>query len=192
MSKEHKKDLLKHIYLKYIIGYKDPQQYWNTRWGLSLKTEMWGEGKMSLLSSVLTEMMKNHDCTNILEVGCGQANLRSLKGYAGLDFSIEALKRSKLQEFIYADISNHIPLPDKTFDAALSIAVLLHIPPNKINNAVKEICRITRKAIILYEPINSEVVLQKHNFNHDLIGLFPKYFDGYVAFMNEKGIVKEL
>jgi len=193
MSKEQKRDILKHIYLKYIVGYDDPNRYWDKRWDLALKTEVWREGKAARYQSVITEIMKNHDCKNILEIGCGQANLRSLKGYTGLDFSIGALKPSGLKEFIYADISNHIPLPDKTFDAALSIMVLLHIPPNKIDNAIKEISRITKRAIILNEPLNHfEGEMQKHNFSHDLVGLFAKYFDGYVAFINEEGVVKEL
>ena len=33
------KGLVKRVYLKYFVGYKNPQKYWNTRWSIEMQTE---------------------------------------------------------------------------------------------------------------------------------------------------------
>jgi len=164
---------LKKIYLQFIVGYRNPKKYWNERWRIGLNQEKWKPEDIEKVEIELTGVMKRFRCGNILEIGCGKAILKNLNGYTGLDFSLNVLE--SLKEFIFADVGEHIPLPDKSFDATLCMKVLLHVKPDKIENAVKEICRVTKNVIILDEPPykrNAECC--KHNFNHDLTSLFER------------------
>ena len=171
-------DFLKRVFLKYVIGYSRPQRYWDFRWKHDLKVETEKEGRQDYLKAV-ADIMQRFDCSNILEVGCGEAYLRELPNYLGLDFSLEALRKSGLQHFVYADITRKIPLPDKSQDAVLSRAVLMHVPFNKIDVEVKEICRVAKKVIILFEAYSLNIhKTQPHCFTHNLPELFAQNFKG--------------
>lgn len=172
------KGFLKRFFLKYIVGYTNPQKYWDMRWKLGLKAEERTEHSTKVQLQEITNVMRQHGCSNILEVGCGKTGLHELPGYLGLDFSLESLRKSGLKQFIYADITEKIPLPDKSQDAVLSRFVLLHIPFDKIDVAVREISRVAKKCVILYEPWSLKVKhSQPHCFSHNLPVLFKKYSD---------------
>jgi len=178
------KELLKAVFLKYVIRYQNPKKYWNMRWKLHHKIlyQTRSDFKQWYFQTV-TDIMTKYDCNNILEVGCGLAHLRELPGYLGLDFSSEVLKRSGLQNFISTDITNEIALPDKSYDAVLSIVVLMHIPFGKIEQAVSEISRVAKKCVILFEPWGTKHHhTQPHTFSHNLPLLFKKHFDGVIIF----------
>ena len=178
--------LIKRIFLKYVIGYKREQNYWNARWRLGLKNDVWDEGRRQEMIILLNAIMAKHECQSFLDVGCGKAALREVRGYVGLDFSIESIKRSGLKEAIFADVTNHIPLPSKSFDAAFTRTVLLHIPPSKIDKAVSEISRVTKKCLILLEPkyVSGLVQEQIHSFNHDYSKIVRRYFHEKVIFLS--------
>lgn len=177
------KDFFKRAILK-LVGYKNPEAYWNTRWTLGLDAEKWTQETFQHEFTQITQLMEQYTCHNILEVGCGKAHLRCLKGYIGLDYSLQALKKSEVNTFICADISDReLPIPDQSFDAVMTRFVLLHIPFEKIELAVNNICRIARKLIILKEP-SSAIPIQTHFhcFSYDLQRLFEK-FNGKVVFL---------
>ncbi len=179
-------DRIKELWLKYVIGYGEPQKYWNSRWKAKLPAKISTQQVLGKEFENIRNIMEKHSCQNVLEIGCGKAILRNLPGYLGLDFSLEALKKSELTSFIYADITKQIPLPDKSQDAVLSRYVLLHIPCSEIESAVKEISRVAKNAIILREPYgtNKEQV-QPHCFVHNLPELFKKYFDGHLELIQD-------
>jgi SAM-dependent methyltransferase len=181
------KDLSKRVFLKYIKGYGNEQNYWDSRWNLGLQAEVRSGEKLKSTMATIEKIMLENKCTSFLDVGCGQAELRKLHGYVGLDFSFEGLKKSGLKEAIYADITNNIPLPDKSFDVVFTSVVLLHIPPNKIDRAVSNLCRVAKKCLVLmepkYNPVPLNVKVQPHCFNHNLPKLINKYFDGQVFFL---------
>lgn len=180
-------DYIKHFLLKYVISYRNPRRYWNARWKLDVETERKTTELDKKLFSKIKKLMQNNKCENILEIGCGQAQLRDLPNYTGLDFSFDVLKGNRLKKFIYADMTEQIPVPDKTFDVTLSKFVLLHIPFDKIEQAIKEISRVTKKLVILKEPWGTRSKhSQPHCFSHNLPKLFKKYFDGDVIFLNNK------
>jgi len=158
------------------------------RYKLRLDPVKQEEERVNLIKKELLDIMTQYDCQNILEIGCGRAYLRELPGYTGLDFSLETLKTSGLQGFIFADITNHIPIPGKVYDAVLTSAILMHIPPDKIEKACSEISRVTKKIIILNEALYEEgnIPTQIHCFNHNFLELFSKYFSGYLLFMASK------
>jgi SAM-dependent methyltransferase len=131
---------------------KNSRLYWNTRWLLNLQHDRLTSTVRSQLFSVVKELLSQHSCENVLEVGCGAiVPLRDLGDATHLDFSLKALKRSKLDSFICADITKRIPVPDKTFDATFSSCCLMHVPDESIALACAELKRVTKKLIILNE-----------------------------------------
>ncbi len=173
---------IKRLWLKYVVGYDDAQKYWNRRWKFDLNAEQVTGQRGGQLFYTIESLMQKYDCGNILEVGCGRAVLRKLPNYLGLDFSFEALKQSGLERFIYADITEKVPLPTDSQDAVLSRFVLLHIPYSKIGMAVAEICRVASKLIILEEPHGKPKHEQPHCWRHDLPRLFSN-FEGKTVFL---------
>lgn len=171
---------LQALKLKYVTGYNEPQRYWNERWS-------YGEEKTNFpqFESRIREILHKTRSQNILDVGCGPATLRGLPNYVGLDFSTIILQQSGLTEYIYADFSKHIPLPDKCFDASLCANALLHVPPSRIDRAIDEICRVTRNAVILVETYKFKPN-QPHCFAHNLPLLFKEKFDGEVFILTEE------
>lgn len=175
-----KSRMLKKVYLKSVVGYKDPKRYWNKRWKIRFDEKDDGEYYQKLFERV-ARILDDNECRNVIEIGCGQAKLRELPGYLGVDFSLEALKQNNLESFLYADITKGIPLPDKCFDAAMTMTVLMHIPENHIKKATSEINRVTKKCIILME--SRLPPKQPHCFLHDYKKLFSD-FPGKLVFMN--------
>jgi SAM-dependent methyltransferase len=184
LSVETTMEKMKKLWLKYVVGYANPQRYWDSRWQVNLSAEQ-ATGQNALEESkTIKDLMKKYACENILEIGCGRATLRHLPNYLGLDFSVEALKQSGLDTLIFADITKRIPLPDNSQDAVLSRFVLLHIPFSDIEKAVKEISRVAKNVVILKEPHGSdERQPQPHCFIHNLPRLFRKHFQGHLEFL---------
>jgi SAM-dependent methyltransferase len=187
MSKNTKglSQLIKRVFLKYVTGYRNEQKYWDSRWKLGLKDDEWTEDNRQKMIKLLENLMAKNQCKTFLDVGCGKAVLRDLPGYVGLDFSLESIKRSGLKEAVFADITNRIPLPDKSFDAVFTRTVLLHIPPDKIERAVSEVCRVTKKCLILHEPHYDPngPELRFHCFNHNLPEIVGRHFKGETIFL---------
>jgi hypothetical protein len=129
--------------LRRVVGYRNEQRYWEWRYA---------HGRIKRNPNYRIEMevkvrqvMLEHGCKNVLEIGRGVEALDGLPGYCGLDFS------RNIPADIHADITKHIPLPDKTFDAVFSSGVLQHIPPENVQKAVSEMARVA-KLVILDEP----------------------------------------
>lgn len=169
-----------------------PKKYWDQRWKVKLDPvapQIEVETSLRNINSIMTR----YECSNILEIGCGRAEIRDLPGYLGLDFSPTVLKNNDLPHFLYADITKRIPLPDKTFDAVLSRYVLLHVPFDRIEMAVKEMSRVAKKCIILYETWSSN---PEQNgtwcFKHNLPKLFSEHFDGALVLVKKDGAKEEI
>lgn len=150
-------DDIRAILLRILFGTKkdsdkNGQRYWNLRWAMKLKVDQIEPPFFERVASEVKIILEEHDCRDVLEIGCGaNVPLRSLECATHLDFSFQALSRSKLPSFIFADITKRIPVPDKTFDACFSSACLMHISEDLLPNACAEIKRVTKKLIILNE-----------------------------------------
>lgn len=174
----------KRVYLKYFVGYSDPQSYWDKRYDLNLKSD-WSQERSSPVeierfNREVAGHMLAYGCSSILEVGCGRGKHRCLPGWVGLDFSVNCLKQSRLTEFVFADFSKHIPLPAGTFDCVMCQYVLLHVPTVLLESAVGEMCRVASKLVIVCEP-KAVGDAGNFSFNHDLKKYF-KQFSGHVFF----------
>ena len=164
-------DWCKRVWLRRVIGYDDQRRYWDKRWGMRLIP---GRTDYTNTFAEVQRLMDAHECENILEIGCGRYPLSALPGYMGLDFSIVALKDSGLRSYICADITDRIPLPDKSADAVYLGAVLLHVPYDKIARATAEIARVAKKCVILDEP-RVPFKSKHHCFFHEPRTLFNGY-----------------
>jgi SAM-dependent methyltransferase len=86
----------------------------------------------------------------ILDAGCGEGRFIAYSD-VGVDFSRGMLKRAekrhKGKSLIRASIL-YLPFKDKTFSAAFSVDVLLHISPEKRKHALKEIERVAGNSYI--------------------------------------------
>jgi SAM-dependent methyltransferase len=86
----------------------------------------------------------------ILDAGCGEGRFIAYSD-VGVDFSRGMLKRAekrhKGKALIRASIL-YLPFKDKTFSAAFSVDVLLHISPEKRKHALKEIERVAGNSYI--------------------------------------------
>lgn len=144
---------------------KDSKAYWNARWFINLKHDrILPESRAQLVYEV-EKLMAQYDCMTILELGCGaEVPLRQMQHAAHLDYSLEALRRSRLDAFIYADVTKNIPLPDKSFDASFSSNLLLHIKDENVVKACAEISRVTKKLVILNES-------DKRDLEGEFVGL---------------------
>jgi len=182
MAIERLIDWCKRVYLRWWVGYRDPQRYWDRRWSLRLIP---GKSDYTDLFVKVQKAMQTHGCANVLELGCGRYPLSALPGHFAMDFSIEALRQSGLRSYICGDITERIPLPDKSVDAVYISAVLLHISPEKITQAVREVQRVAKKAIILNE--NRTPFRPSHDcYCHDYDALFRGY-PGVVVDLTQTG-----
>ncbi len=84
---------------------------------------------------------------SLLEIGCGNGSVTRqliLKGHkcVGLDITLAGIRGDK-SSFIEAPVWR-MPFKDNQFDFTFSTDVMEHLPPELVEPAIKEICRITR------------------------------------------------
>lgn len=121
----------------------------------------------------LFKFIAKNEFSTILELGCGYGwNINRLfqeypdKIIYGIDFSRSQISRSKI---IYPQLWNNgrviilenditnMSLADKSIDVSFSLGILMNIPPADILKGLKEIIRVTRDKIILFEYFKPNV-----------------------------------
>ena len=159
------KNLNGNLLLKYLGGYRNPRRYWNTRWRLGYDPAIFR------FYNNINKLMKQYSCQSLIDVGCGLSKGSGvIKDYTGLDFSKNVLEKNP-RNTIQADITEPL-LVHENWDCVCTRAVLLHIPPEKIEVAVYNIKQMAEKAIFL---ANEYQVVEKdkfHCYKHDLRELF--------------------
>jgi len=103
----------------------------------------------------VVKIFKKHKVKRVLDLGCGAGrNLWYLAragfevwgidaAQSGLKIANNFLKKEKLRAKLNkGDIFQHLPYPDKSFDALISVQVLQHSNKAGIENAIKEIERV--------------------------------------------------
>lgn len=84
------------------------------------------------------------DCQSILDVGCGTADLlaklRPRKRVLGIDMTPAMLAAGPGRGYVAASAAEHLPFADASFDGAVSINLLEHVPePSRV---LKELARV--------------------------------------------------
>lgn len=115
----------------------------------------------------------------MLEVGCGAGALAQYMecDYVGRDFSRPLLKKHMefFQHSVLYGEANDIPFKDKYFDKAFSWGVFLYFESmDYAQQAVKEICRVTKSGILI-----GELPMVSHDEKHLLYTKKGDLFDGW-------------
>ena len=100
------------------------------------------------------------DFANILDVGCGLGEYATLdKGnYFGLDNSFPCVKfasrKYKQHRFLMGN-ALQLPFGDNSFDATLLVSTAHHLADDEFHNVLCEMRRVSRKFIMIDEPIKT-------------------------------------
>jgi pseudaminic acid biosynthesis-associated methylase len=119
----------------------------------ALCSKSYGATRTSLNQEFLSEIPKD---ARILEVGCNMGNqlvLLEAMGFSnlhGIEIQPYALEKASARlpgAFLREATAFDIPYPDGYFDLVFTSGVLIHIAPDDLSRAVKEIHRCTRSYI---------------------------------------------
>lgn len=147
-------------------------------------------------SFLVESIEKKYPYLRVLEIGCNiGSNLLLLArkhpevSFYGLDINKEAIDKGR--EILSKEGVNNIYLSvgrldtifkheNNSFDIVISDAVLLYVVPKRIKKVIKEMVRITNKAIIINEWNKNDLSLQMSTYYyghwiHDYISLFSNY-----------------
>lgn len=139
----------------------------------------------------------------ILDVGCGNGfvtrHLRARVAVVGLDASEVAL--AEFEGIRVAASCDHLPFPDRSFDAAVCAEVLEHLPPAVLARTVKELARVATTWLVIGVPFSEDlrqnmatcsgcghhyhVYLHRHSFGSpaDVLRLFPEWVQASLVFV---------
>ena len=105
------------------------------------------------------EILRRLEPSSLLEVGanCGP-NLALIQAafphmtLKGIEPSRQAAFAGATEEYdILIGDASHLPFGIGAFDCVLADAVLMYVPPEEIRDAMREICRVAKKHVILVE-----------------------------------------
>ena len=105
-----------------------------------------------LLDLVVAHFGATTAALSVLDVGCGVGNYHPLltdhfHRLHGIDVSLACLEKARTQnsgvEYLSFD-GHHFPYPDASFDLALCICVLHHVPPSSWRNFLEEMRRVIK------------------------------------------------
>ena len=131
---------------------------------------------------------------SFLELGCNCGpNLElilekdPLAKYLGVDINNFAINEAKTffksnhnVDFVCADFNQALyNIPDKKFDIIFSIYSLAYLPPDQLKLLIHHLIRISKKKIIIMEPMSMDVIESK------LIYPIPEWSHNYVQFFED-------
>lgn len=117
-------------------------------------------------SEILNQVL-SFDNKNILELGCGKAQITRLIASEGKGRKVTATEVDKIQhkknlqiedlpnvDFVFAG-SQDLPFDDNSFDIILLFKSLHHVPIDMMDKAMKEITRVLKSSGLVYisEPV---------------------------------------
>lgn len=107
--------------------------------------------QQTIFSSLMRQIARK-DIDSVLEIGCGIGRWASLvekhyTNYTGIDISLEMVKiaAERVNSPFLVMKADRLGFSDETFDLVFSITVLHHIPYDIQKEAIKEMCRVTKK-----------------------------------------------
>lgn len=138
---------------------------------------------------LLEQGLKQIKFNSILEVGCGTGdNLDYIKKLypsatvVGCDYSKKQIDCASQYQGIQFDIADagKLPYESNSFDVVVTIGCLAHIPPSHILNCTKELQRVSKNYLFLFEedkqftnPLTYEISSRSGwHFYHDYEKLF--------------------
>lgn len=87
---------------------------------------------------------------SVIEFGCGRGYvLKKLEAYGigvlGVDIAEHCFHTRAVRNFILGDACDKLPVKDKQFTLAFSHDFWEHLPPDRVNDAIKESVRVSRQ-----------------------------------------------
>ena len=108
----------------------------------------------------LRSLLEDYPCKTVLEVGCGLGeNCRAVEGdYCGIDNSFPRVQFAQQwypnAHFILGD-ARFLPFGDKSFDMVMLIDTSHHLDDTQLAATIAEIKRVSRKYIVISDPVLS-------------------------------------
>ena len=168
----------------YRCGKYDPKRFWEENTEDYVKWEVYQPDEPEIL-----DMINRISAERVLELGCGAGrNARYFSDalfYIGMDLSMNLLGRALDRQsensvgLVCAD-ATALCFKDASFDFVFADSTIQHIEPDKINQCVYDIVRVSAKYICLIEftdevEENGTWFQQIHMFRHDYEQLFGRY-----------------
>lgn len=123
------------------------------------------------VTGALRRMARQSDGGVMLEIGCGSGRwchyLSASGPVVGVDIAPSMVRRARQlgrgPQFCLGS-AQALPFADNSFELALSVTVLMHVPDEVKSACVKELVRVLRPggAVILYERISPGIGAQVH------------------------------
>ncbi len=168
-----------------------PRRFWDD-WSERLIRQSY-QRELHASNRWLLERLRETRPSEVIEIGCGFG--RNLKMFQdefdfpcrlyGLDISQRLLRkvRDELKvdaELICGDVTC-LPLPDRSFETVVTHGVLMHVPPDQVRTAIRELVRVTGKALWCIEEQvrfhhgrSASFSINEYTFAHDYPALFDE------------------
>jgi ubiquinone/menaquinone biosynthesis C-methylase UbiE len=175
----------------------DVEDYWLERgkkcfaepkkWGFFYQREVHKEEQM------LMGLLKTFGFDSILEVGCGYGrvtklvlrNFPKVKKMKAIDISphqIQNARRYVTDKRVVFDLGNVKDMEelkwkdDENYDLVIAVSVLMHIPLEEIELAIKNMVEISNKHIVNIDWFRPTIAIQEgYCFAHDYTRLYKKF-----------------
>ena len=134
----------------------------------------WYRGMRAILYRMLDPILRGRRISRVLEAGCGTGYMARLLaqryrwrmfpvdlGWDGLTYA----RANRGQHLTQADIT-HLPFPDDTFDAVVSLDVIVHFPRGEEGRAMAELARVLKPGGLMVIRVAALDVLRSRHSQH--------------------------
>lgn len=107
------------------------------------------------------DLCSTYEVSSLLEVGCGTGpNLAGLRvpNMVGVDVNEKALEQVPDHVSTYVAEATELPFATDMFDLVLTFGVLVHISPDELHKAMREIARVSRRYVFAGEYLGDDEV----------------------------------
>jgi SAM-dependent methyltransferase len=153
----------------------NPKDYWIKRGGQTYFEEQEAVPDRSERSLFIAGEVSKLPISSLLEIGCGYGkqlqNIRRMRSdlvLGGCDFSRTQLQKGfeffpEMAKWAVEADASKLPFEDKSFDAVMSSAVILHNDYRKAQRIIWEMVRVSRKFLIHNE--DTDVTFSRYGYD---------------------------